>query len=157
MASSVKPSPATKREEGLREWNGRRCPLSLCYLKWGDNSNDDYRHGLLYYSCSVVRPHRFLLTRRSYLCRGRILGRIPDKSLKSFPPCYSHSPLQLCLEFFISSNSRSLLRISSNSRNLLHISSNSCNLLCISTVQLLYTMKEKGVKPDRKPYPLPYV
>ncbi len=26
----------------------------------------------------------------------------------------------------------------------------------ISTVQLLYTVKEKGGKPDRKPYPLPY-
>ncbi len=100
MASSVKPSPATKREEGLREWNGRRCPLSLCCLKWGDNSNDDYRHGLLYYSCSVDRPRRFSLTRRSYLRRGRILGRIPDKSRKSFPPCYSQSPLQLCLEIF---------------------------------------------------------
>jgi hypothetical protein len=29
--------------------------------------------------------------------RGRILGRIWDKSLKSFPPCYSQSPL---LPFF---------------------------------------------------------
>jgi hypothetical protein len=28
--------------------------------------------------------------------------------------------------------------------------------LTVSTVQLLYTVKEKGVKPDRKPYPLPY-
>jgi hypothetical protein len=25
-----------------------------------------------------------------------------------------------------------------------------------ATVQLLYTVKEKGGKPDRKPYPLPY-
>jgi hypothetical protein len=49
--------------------------------------------------------------------RGRILGRNPDKSLNIFPPCYSQSPLQLCLE---------------------------------------YTVKEKGGKPDRKPYPLPY-
>ncbi len=31
-----------------------------------------------------------------------------------------------------------------------------CNLLHISTVQLLYTVKEKGGKPDRKPNPLPY-
>ncbi len=57
--------------------------------------------------------------------RGRILGRNPDKS---FPPCYSRSPLQLCLEIFTSSKSRSL-----------------------SSVQLLYTVKEKGGKPDRKP------
>ncbi len=26
----------------------------------------------------------------------------------------------------------------------------------VSTVQLLYTVKEKGGKPDRKPFPLPY-
>ncbi len=30
------------------------------------------------------------------------LGRNPDKSLKSFPPCYSQSPIQLCLEISIS-------------------------------------------------------
>jgi hypothetical protein len=41
---------------------------------------------------------------------GRILGRNPDQSLKSFPPCYSQSPLQLCLEISISSNSRNLFR-----------------------------------------------
>ncbi len=34
--------------------------------------------------------------------------------------------------------------------------SNSLNLLRISTVQLLYTVKEKGEKPDGKPYPLSY-
>jgi hypothetical protein len=45
----------------------------------------------------------------------------------------SQAPLQLCLEIFISSNSR--------------------NLLLFSTVKLLYTVKEKG----RKPYSLPYV
>jgi hypothetical protein len=33
------------------------------------------------------------------MSRGRILGRKTDKSLKSFPPCYSQSPLQLCLRF----------------------------------------------------------
>ncbi len=46
------------------------------------------------------------------LYRGRILGRNPDKSLKSFPPCKSQSPLQLCLEISISSNSRNLFTIS---------------------------------------------
>jgi hypothetical protein len=40
----------------------------------------------------------------------RILGRNPDKSLKSFPPCYSKSPLQLFHEISISSNSRNLLQ-----------------------------------------------
>ncbi len=94
--------------------------------------------------------------------RGRIRGQNPDKSLQSFPPCYSQTPLQLYPEISISSNSCNLLHISSNSCNLLHIfsnsrklksiSSNSHNLLSISTVQLLYTKKEKG----GKPYPLPY-
>jgi hypothetical protein len=28
--------------------------------------------------------------------------------------------------------------------------------LSVSTVHLLYTLKEKGGKPDRKPFPLPY-
>jgi len=31
--------------------------------------------------------------------RGQILGRNPGRSFKSFPPCYSQSPLQLCLRF----------------------------------------------------------
>jgi hypothetical protein len=66
----------------------------------------------------------------------QILGRNPDKSHKSFRPCYSQSPPQLCLEISISSNSR--------------------NLFTISTVQLLYTVKEKVGKPDRKPNSLPY-
>jgi hypothetical protein len=37
---------------------------------------------------------------------GRILGQNPDKSIKSFPPCYSQSPMA-CLE--ISSNLHTLL------------------------------------------------
>ncbi len=69
-------------------------------------------------------------------------GRIPGQSLKSSPPYYSQSPLQI----YISSNSRNLLCVSSKSSNLVHI----------STIQLLYTVKEKGGKPYRKPYPLPY-
>ncbi len=55
---------------------------------------------------------------------GRVLGRNPNKVLRVF----------LWLEISISSNSR--------------------NLLDISTVQLLYTVKEKGGNSDRKPYPL---
>ncbi len=46
----------------------------------------------------------------SWLNWGRILRRNPEKNLKSFPPCYSKSPLQLCLEISISSNSRNLLQ-----------------------------------------------
>jgi hypothetical protein len=41
---------------------------------------------------------------------GLILGRNTEKSLKSFPVCYSQSPLQLCLEISSSSNSHNLLQ-----------------------------------------------
>ncbi len=64
---------------------------------------------------------------------GRILGRNPDKSLNSFPLCYSQSPLQLCLEISISSNARNLYSFYSSA-----------------------TEHRKGEKPDRKPYPLPF-
>ncbi len=71
----------------------------------------------------------------SWLARGRILRRNPGKSLKIFPPCYSQSPLQLYVEiFFLSKVSQPLT---------------------VFTVQLLYTVKEKGGKPDRKPFPPP--
>ncbi len=55
---------------------------------------------------------------------GRILGQHPEKSLKSFPPCYSKSPLSRNL---IYSNSRSPLTVSK---------------------------KEKGGKPNPLPYGL---
>jgi hypothetical protein len=38
----------------------------------------------------MVRLHVFCLVTNA---RGRILGHYWDKSLKSFPPCYSQSPL----------------------------------------------------------------
>jgi hypothetical protein len=60
--------------------------------------------------------------RFNHLNEGGILGRNLGKSLESFPPCYSQSPLQRCLEIFISLNSRNLLQF---------------------LVQLLYTAKEK--------------
>jgi hypothetical protein len=68
--------------------------------------------------------------------KGRILGRNPDKSLQSFPPCYSQSPLQLCFEIY-----SYFFKLTQP--------------LTVSTVQLLYTVKEKGGKPDRTPYPIP--
>jgi len=67
--------------------------------------------------------------------RGRILGQNPDKNLKSFLPYYLQSPLQLCFEIFFFKLAQPIT---------------------VSTVQLLYTVEEKGGKPDRKPYPLPY-
>ncbi len=59
---------------------------------------------------------------------GRILGWNQDKSLKSFLQCYSQSPLQLAWDF------------------------------CIFklTQPLTVSVKEKGGKPERKPYSLPY-
>jgi hypothetical protein len=45
-----------------------------------------------------------------YMTRSRIVGQNPEKSLKRFYPCYSQSPLQLCIEISISSNSRNLLQ-----------------------------------------------
>ncbi len=68
--------------------------------------------------------------------RGRILGRNPDKSLQSFPPCYSQSPLQLCFEFY-----SYFFKLTQP--------------LTVATVQLLYTVKKTGGKPDRKPYSIP--
>ncbi len=69
---------------------------------------------------------------------GRILGRNTDQSSKSFPPCYSLTPLQLCLEISISSNSRNLFQF------------------LVFSYCTVYSVREKGGKPDRKPYPLPY-
>jgi hypothetical protein len=69
-----------------------------------------------------------LTAHSQHIQRGRILGRNLDKS---FPPCYSQSPLQLCLEISISSYSHNLLQF------------------------LQFSAKEKEGKPDRKPYPLP--
>ncbi len=63
---------------------------------------------------------------KGWSTRGRILKRKPS--------CYSLSPLQLCLEISIYSHSR--------------------NLLQFLQVNLLYTVKENGGKPDRKPLPL---
>jgi hypothetical protein len=64
---------------------------------------------------------------------GLILERNPDKSLQSFPPCYSQSPVQFCLETYISSNSRKLLQF-----------------------PVTVHCKGEGGKSDRKPYHLPY-
>ncbi len=66
-------------------------------------------------------------------CRGRILGRNPDKR---FPPLLftvTSTALPWDLHFFKLTQP-----------------------LTGSTVQLLYTDKEKGRKPDRKPYSLSY-
>ncbi len=66
------------------------------------------------------------------LSRGRILGGSPDKTPNRFPPCYSLSPLSFAWSFLFIQ---------------FHI---------VSPVQLLYTVKEKGGTPDRKPHSLPY-
>jgi hypothetical protein len=61
-------------------------------------------------------------------------GRNPDKSFKSFPPCYSQSPLQLCPEISIfQAHATSFIFLQTHAT---------------SYVYLHYT--------DRKPHPLPY-
>jgi hypothetical protein len=67
-------------------------------------------------------------TSRTYTFR--ILGRIPDKSLKSFP-LYSFDLRFLFLQTHATSYS-----------------------FCSA---LLYTVKETGGKPDRKPHPFPMI
>jgi hypothetical protein len=74
-----------------------------CRLSWLTKS------ALVYMSPNAGKGGARCLTLSANEYRGRILGRNPDKSLKSFPPCYSQSPLQLCLEISISSNSRPYL------------------------------------------------
>ena len=66
---------------------------------------------------------------------GRILGRNPDKSIKSFTPCYSESHLGFALRFLF-------LQTRATSYSF-------CRAF-------LYIVKEKGGKPDRKPYPFLY-
>jgi hypothetical protein len=94
----------------------------------------------IFFSGRLFQPSQELLTQD--LCKtltgGRIFGRNPDKSLQSFLPCYSQSPPQLWLEISISSNSRNLLPF---------LQFSYCTV---------YTLQEKGGKPDRTPYPLPY-
>jgi hypothetical protein len=101
--------------------------VSSCYLQ---SIYTYIRYTILYMNTNSCIHS---MDKKSSPHRGRILGRNPDKSLKSFPPCYKQSTLQLCLEICISSNSRNLLQF----------------------LQFV-TVKEKGGKPDRKPYPLPY-
>ncbi len=70
---------------------GGRAPPILTSLGW-------FYHHVRQKVYSVVTPHFAGCFPIVY--RGWILGRSPDKSLKSFPPCFSQSPLQLCLENF---------------------------------------------------------
>jgi hypothetical protein len=77
-----------------------------------------------------------------FLSRGRVLGRNPEKSLKSFPPCFSQSPLHC--------------RFYSFALRFLFLQTHATSYSFYSS-SLLYTAKEKGGKPDRKPYLLPYV
>jgi hypothetical protein len=68
---------------------------------------------------------------------AEFLDEIQTKVLRVSPPCYSQSPLQLCLEISTSSNSQNLFQF-------------------LDFSYCTYIVKEKGGKPDRKPYPLPY-
>jgi hypothetical protein len=77
----------------------------------------------------------WLSNKQKYITGGWILGQNPYKSLKRFLPCYSQSSLQYCLRFlFVQTHATSYSFYSS----------------------LLYNVKKKWGKPDRKPHPLPY-
>ncbi len=67
--------------------------------------------------------------------RGQILGRNPDKSLKSFFLAIQSHLYCFALKFLF-----------------LLIHATSFSFFCA----LLYTVKENGGKPDRNPHPLPY-
>jgi hypothetical protein len=67
---------------------------------------------------------------------AEFLDKIPTKVFRVFLlAIHSHLYVQLSLEI-------SIFKLSQP--------------LTVSSVQLLYNVKEKGGKPDRKPYPLPY-
>jgi hypothetical protein len=85
------------------------------------------KHRNLRNSSSVKDDPRLTLALKNNH-RGQILGRNPDKSHKSFPPCYSQSLLQLYLEISIfSSNSRNLK--SENSQNYAQKPKRNCTLI----------------------------
>jgi hypothetical protein len=77
-------------------------------------------------NCTIINTHRVIchLQRRADT-EAELLDEIQPKVVKSFPPCYSQSPLQLCLRFLF-------LQI---------------------TQPLTVSVKEKGGIPDRKPFP----
>jgi hypothetical protein len=66
--------------------------------------------------------------------RGRILGLNPDKSLNSFAPAIHSHLYSFALRFLFLQT----------------------HAISYSLYSLLYNVKEKGGKPDRKPYPLSY-
>jgi hypothetical protein len=98
-------------------------PVQYCIYKNGGRS---FLYGSVFLTSDHSMKSEYNVNVEIFFAtRGRILGRNPDKS---FPPCYSQSPLQLCLE--------------------ISITSNSC-FLTVSRVQLLYTAKQRGIKPAR--------
>ncbi len=52
------------------------------------------------HSCTQQQWWTLAPTKLGVLSRGRILGRNPAKSLKSFPPCYSDTPTTLPWDFY---------------------------------------------------------
>ncbi len=104
-----------------KSWRKQNGEQSGCWFLGPQHKGITYR---MFIVLSVLRHFSTsfpLIRQRMY--RGRILGRNPDKRLKSFPPCYSqshHTALPWDFYFF-------KLR----------------QPLIVSRVQLLYTVKEK--------------
>ncbi len=92
---------------------GRECRQPFFYSvdSWDFHTSDKLEFALVTLSASNVYCLRLSWDITMYTkSRRRSLRGNPDKSLQIFPPCYSKSPLQLCLEISISSNSRNLLQ-----------------------------------------------
>jgi hypothetical protein len=88
---------------------------------WGKYVRFNKRISAYFFVVSGIRSSLLLINLQYNIFRPNFFQN-PDKSLKSFPPCYSQLSLTVSTV----------------------------------TVQLLYTVKEKGGNPDRKSYPLPY-
>ena len=87
---------------------------------------DDTKIQMIQPAAACLPPRCTLNSTNNSHYWGRILGRNPDKSPKSFPPCYSQSPLQLFL--FLQTHAT----------------------LTVSSVQLLYTKGERLKKSVQK-------
>jgi hypothetical protein len=84
----------------------------------------------------------------SLFTEAEFLEEIQKRSLKEFSSCYSQSPLLLCLEISISSNSRNLT-------SCVYLQTHETSYIFIK-IKLEHTVKEKGGKHDKKTYSLPY-
>jgi hypothetical protein len=106
------------------------CSECFSHLESANIINDASRRYLFF-----IDSQHVLVAETAPDNNGWILGRHPDKSLSSFPPCYSQSLIALPWYFYFYKFTQPVT-----------VSS--------SIVHLLYTVKEKGGKPYLPPYGL---